>query len=78
MYAVSVHLKILTNHTARERLRWAFLSLLLIKKFNLDYICINGPIDQSAERDANNAKVMSSRVIRTRFHFLRELFSGFT
>ena len=37
--------------------------------------CINGPLAQSVERGANNAKVMSSRLIRTRFPFLYGLLS---
>ena len=38
----------------------------------LDYYLsiINGPLAQSVDYGANNAKVVFSRLIRTRFHFL--------
>ena len=37
----------------------------------------NGPLAQSLERGANNGKVVCSRLIRTRFHFLFGLVSLF-
>ena len=37
----------------------------------------NGPLAQSLERDASNDKVMVSRLIGTRFHFLFGLNSLF-
>ena len=35
----------------------------------LAYVCINGPLAQSEVRDANNVKVMSSRLIRPDLSF---------
>ena len=37
----------------------------------------NGPLAQLVERGANNLKVLCSRLIRTRFHFLFGLLSLF-
>ena len=48
-----------------------------LKVIILEYFYINGPLAQLVERAANNTKVMCSKLIRTRFHFLCGLFSVF-
>ena len=50
------------------------LNMVGLKEFILSLAVINGPLAQSAERRADNAKVVSSRLTRTMFFFFTFFF----
>ena len=49
--------------------------LIALKRLFWSTFLSNGPLTQSLDRGANNAKVVFSRSIRTRFHFIFGLLS---